>query len=118
MLGAVLVVVLQVAMIVSAGAAFPSSAAPQIGLSWGGGLDGCPQNSTGFGYLNYSIRLTNIPGPDGYAVLGLGVNHVLVRYWAIYVPAGTWNQRENVTYAVRCDAYQDSGIALVTAVAA
>ncbi len=116
-LGAFLVVAVQVVMIAAAGSVIPTASPPFISLMWGGGLEGCPANSTGYGFLNYSLQLRNIQGPNGYAVLGLGVNHLLVRYWAVYVPTGAWDQVENVSYGVRCNTYTSSGIVLVTTVA-
>ncbi len=116
-LGATLVVITQAIMIAAAGGVLPGRTAPQIGFIAGGGLEGCPVNSTGFGYLNYSIMLHNVMGPDGYAVLGLSVNHLLARYWAVYVPQGAWDLAQNVSYVLRCDTYKSSGIVLVTTVA-
>lgn len=113
---AFLVVAVQFLMIAAAGSVLPTRAPPQIGLTWGGSLEGCPVNSTGFGYLNYSITLWNVAGPNGYAVLGLGVNHLLVRYWAVYVPQGAWDEVQNISYALRCGTYQSAGIVLVTTV--
>ncbi len=116
-LGAIFVVAIQVIMIAAAGGVFATRTAPQIGLTWGGGLEACPVNSTAFGYLNYSIMLWNVAGPNGYAVLGLDVNHLLVRYWAVYVPTGAWDLVQNLSYVLRCDTYKSSGIVLVTTVA-
>lgn len=101
-LGAVAVVVVQLAAIAFVGNVIRSSPILYIRIDWQAGVVGCGLNTSVSGVENYTIYYDNHYGPSGYAVMAIGLYGRLARFWSVYVPSGTFQLEENGSIPIRC----------------
>lgn len=98
------VVVFQLLVIASLGNVFPPPPASHLNVNWSSGVYSCPRNSTANTTLNYTIQYSNFQGPAAYAVMYMLIQGRLVRFWAVYVPAGAFHLEEKGSISMSCPA--------------
>ncbi len=116
--GLVMVVALNLIVIAAVAPRLAPPPTPYVAFSASWSVTGCTTNATYSVPLNYTGRLTNINGPNAYAVVGAYINGVLRNVTTYDVPTGTWDMTISGSIPVSCATFHNANIAVISTVPA